>query len=61
HTTFSPNPGHTLPAIGERVLVRPAHVDPTVAMHAAMHVVDDVRRGADAQVLEVWPVDLRGW
>ncbi|MBU3690411.1 MAG: metal-activated pyridoxal enzyme, partial [Actinobacteria bacterium] len=42
HTTFSPNPGHTLPAIGERVLVRPAHVDPTVAMHAAMHVVDDV-------------------
>jgi hypothetical protein len=30
-------------------------------MHAAMHVVDDVRAGSDARVIEVWPVDLRGW
>lgn len=49
------------PPLGSRVLVRPAHVDPTVAMHAAMHLVDDVTLGGDARVLETWPVDLRGW
>ena len=32
-----------------------AHVDPTVAYHEALHVV----RGED--VVERWPVDLRGW
>lgn len=40
---------------GDRVRVLPAHVDPTVAYHAAMHLVDEDR------VLETWPVDLRGW
>lgn len=49
------------PPLGSRVLVRPAHVDPTVAMHAAMHLIDDVTLGGDARVLETWPVDLRGW
>jgi len=41
--------------VGERVRVRPAHVDPTVAYHERMFVVD----GED--VVEAWPVDLRGW
>ena len=61
HTTFSTNGGAPVPSVGDRVFVRPAHVDPTVAMHTAMHVVDDVRAGSDARVIEVWPVDLRGW
>lgn len=53
HITFEPE---TAPvAVGDRVLVRPAHVDPTVAYHERMHVV---RVG---EVLETWPVDLRGW
>ena len=52
HTTFSPD---TKVAVGDRMMVVPAHVDPTVAYHEAMHVVD----GED--VLESWPVDLRGW
>ncbi|HET6810436.1 MAG TPA: alanine racemase [Acidimicrobiales bacterium] len=42
-------------AVGDRVRVTPAHVDPTVAYHDTLHVVD----GQD--VLESWPVDLRGW
>jgi D-threonine aldolase len=42
-------------AVGDRVRVIPAHVDPTVALHERMHLV----RGED--VLETWPVDLRGW
>ena len=41
--------------VGDRVRVLPAHVDPTVAKHERLHVV----RGDD--VLDTWPVDLRGW
>jgi D-serine deaminase-like pyridoxal phosphate-dependent protein len=55
HVTFAPPVGEALPAVGDRVRVVPAHVDPTVAYHATLHLVDD-----DA-VLETWPVDLRGW
>jgi D-serine deaminase-like pyridoxal phosphate-dependent protein len=53
HITFVPE--HAV-RVGDRVHVRPAHVDPTVAYHEAMHVVD-----ADGTVLDTWPVDLRGW
>jgi D-serine deaminase-like pyridoxal phosphate-dependent protein len=53
HVTFGGGP---LPAVGSRVRVRPAHVDPTVAYHERMYVVD-----GEGGVLEVWPVDLRGW
>ena len=52
HVTFSSD---RLPAPGERVRVVPAHVDPTMAMHDAAWVV----RGGE--VLERWPIDLRGW
>ena len=41
--------------VGDRVRVWPAHVDPTVAYHERMQVID----GED--VVESWPVDLRGW
>jgi D-serine deaminase-like pyridoxal phosphate-dependent protein len=47
--------GAPLPRPGDRVTVWPSHVDPTVALHEQLHVVDD------EAVLEVWPVDLRGW
>ena len=58
HITFSGLPDTK---VGDRVFVTPAHVDPTVAMHADMWLVDDVSRGSEAEVLERWPVDLRGW
>jgi D-serine deaminase-like pyridoxal phosphate-dependent protein len=52
HVTF----GTASPvAVGERVRVVPAHVDPTIAYHERMHLV------RDGEVLETWPVDLRGW
>ncbi len=41
--------------VGDRIRVRPAHVDPTVAYHERLHLVS----GED--VLDIWPVDLRGW
>lgn len=52
HITFiPPSPVR----VGDRVRVWPAHVDPAVAYHERMHVV------ADGAVVDVWPVDLRGW
>jgi D-serine deaminase-like pyridoxal phosphate-dependent protein len=52
HLTFAP--GSPL-RVGDRIRVLPAHVDPTVAYHEHLHVVD----GDD--VLDRWDVDLRGW
>ena len=52
HVTFIPD---TSVRVGDRIVVRPAHVDPTVAYHERMHVV------AGDEVVETWPVDLRGW
>jgi D-serine deaminase-like pyridoxal phosphate-dependent protein len=48
-------------AVGQRVGLRPAHIDPTIAKHEVLHLVDDATAGGDAEVIESWPVDLRGW
>jgi D-serine deaminase-like pyridoxal phosphate-dependent protein len=52
HITFKPE---RPVRAGDRIRVLPAHVDPTVAYHERMHLV------AGDDVLETWPVDLRGW
>jgi D-serine deaminase-like pyridoxal phosphate-dependent protein len=52
HVTFAPE---TPVRVGDRIRVRPAHVDPTVAYHERLHIV------SEDEVIEVWPVDLRGW
>jgi hypothetical protein len=45
------------------VLVTPAHVDPTMAMHERVHIVDSGGRGIDpeCEVVDTWSIDLRGW
>ena len=53
HVTFSADP---LPRVGDRVRVVPAHIDPTIAYHERMHLLDPA-----GDVLETWAVDLRGW
>jgi D-serine deaminase-like pyridoxal phosphate-dependent protein len=50
HTTFSPPR-----RVGDRVRLVPAHVDPTLAYHERIHVC------SGDEVVDVWPVDLRGW
>jgi D-threonine aldolase len=50
HTTFAPPR-----PVGSRVLLVPAHVDPTMAYHERLYLCDG------EQVAGVWPVDLRGW
>ncbi len=52
HLTFVPQ---ARLRVGERIRVLPAHVDPTVAYHEHLHVVDG------DEVTERWDVDLRGW
>ena len=43
------------PGVGSRVRIVPSHVDPTMAMHEYLWLV----RGDE--VLDRWPIDLRGW
>ena len=52
HVTFR---AEHAPRVGDHIRVWPAHVDPTVAYHERMMVVD----GDD--VIDEWAVDLRGW
>jgi D-threonine aldolase len=50
HTTFSaPRP------VGERVRFTPAHIDPTMAYHERAYVC------SGDEIVDVWPIDLRGW
>jgi D-serine deaminase-like pyridoxal phosphate-dependent protein len=56
HLTFAPEDGAPAPRLGDRVQVWPAHIDPTMAKHDSVHVVD-----GEGKVVDVWPVDLRGW
>ncbi len=52
HITFVPD-GPV--RVGTRIRVLPAHVDPTVAYHERMHLIEG------DEVVDTWPVDLRGW
>ncbi|MGO8825449.1 MAG: alanine racemase [Acidimicrobiales bacterium] len=52
HLTFAPQ---ARLRVGDRIRVLPSHVDPTVAYHEHLHVVDG------DEVTERWDVDLRGW
>lgn len=58
HVTFAAEEGHSF-AVGDLVRAHPGHVDPTVALHERMHLVDG--DGADAEVVDSFEVDLRGW
>lgn len=58
HVTFARDAESARPLdakVGDRVRVWPAHIDPTLAYHERLHLVD-----GDA-VVDVWSIDLRGW
>jgi D-threonine aldolase len=50
HTTFAPPR-----PVGDRVRLVPAHIDPTMAYHERAFVF------SGDEIVDVWPVDLRGW
>jgi D-serine deaminase-like pyridoxal phosphate-dependent protein len=41
--------------VGDRVRLVPGHVDPTMAYHERLYVC------SGDEVVDVWPIDLRGW
>jgi len=54
HTTFAPDADQPL-TVGDHARLVPAHIDPTVAYHERLHVVEG------DEVVDTWAVDLRGW
>jgi D-serine deaminase-like pyridoxal phosphate-dependent protein len=52
HITFAPE---SPVAVGDRVRVAPAHIDPTIAYHERIFLV------SGETVVDTWAVDLRGW
>jgi D-threonine aldolase len=50
HVTFSPPR-----PVGDLGWLIPAHIDPTMACHERLHVF------SGDTVVDVWPIDLRGW
>ena len=57
HTTLVANKDSAigLANIGEKLRVRPSHIDPTMSMHSVAWATR-----AD-EILECWQIDLRGW
>ncbi|MDY7104239.1 MAG: alanine racemase [Actinomycetota bacterium] len=54
HTTVVGDIGDV--SVGDRLRLVPAHIDPTIARHEQLWVVD-----RDDEVIDRWPVDLRHW
>jgi D-serine deaminase-like pyridoxal phosphate-dependent protein len=72
HITFGPPRGGAFAEwhvrVGDRVQVWPAHVDPTIALHDRLHVIETsgatagrVALDPEAEIVDTWPVDLRNW
>lgn len=64
HITFIPN-ARPWPAVGAKMPVVPAHIDPTIALHEWLWVADRADPNGpldgDAEIVDQWAVDLRNW
>lgn len=66
HTTVATSDGFRARP-GDRVWLRPSHVDPTVNLHDRLYVIrrtgvaEDGSAGLDADVVDVWAVEARGY
>jgi D-serine deaminase-like pyridoxal phosphate-dependent protein len=54
HATISLPPDRTL-AVGDRIELRPSHIDPTINLHDVMYAL------AGDDVVDVWPIAARGY
>ena len=48
-------------SVGQRVGLRPSHIDPTIAKHELIYLVDEIEEGLDSEVTGILNIDLRGW
>ncbi len=66
HTTIRPDDGD-IPAVGDRIQLLPAHVDPTVAKHRQFWVLAAEQPAgpeapvAERRIVDRWDIDLRHW
>lgn len=49
------------PTVGDRIRLLPAHIDPTVAYHERLAVIDTDDPDGGGEVVDSWAVDLRNW
>jgi D-serine deaminase-like pyridoxal phosphate-dependent protein len=54
HATIALPPGSTI-AVGDRVRMRPSHIDPTMNLHDVVYAVEGER------VIDIWPIAARGY
>jgi D-serine deaminase-like pyridoxal phosphate-dependent protein len=54
HATIALPPGAAV-AIGDRIRLRPSHIDPTINLHDVLYAL------ADDRVVDVWPIAARGY
>ena len=38
-----------------------SHIDPTIAKHELIYLVDEIEEGLDSEVTGILNIDLRGW
>ena len=57
HSTLFPLEGNekTTLEIGDVVMMKPSHVDPTIAKHPRILCMDG------EYIIDEWPIDLRDW
>jgi D-threonine aldolase len=48
-------------SVGQRVGLRPSHIDPTISKHEAIYLVEEIEESLDTELIEVLKIDLRGW
>jgi D-threonine aldolase len=66
HTVYTPHDMTTL-NVGDRVIIWPRHIDPTIAKHAVMHVANRTDSSStqeallDSEVVDQWAIDLLHW
>jgi len=48
-------------SVGQRAGLRPSHIDPTIAKHESIYLVDEIEEGLDSEVIDILTIDLRGW
>ena len=48
-------------SVGQRVGLRPSHIDPTISKHEFIFLVEEIEENLEAELLETLEVDLRGW
>ena len=48
-------------SVGQKVGLRPSHIDPTISKHESIYLVEEIEESLDAELIETLEIDLRGW